>query len=142
MIFLHIDNEGTSSRWDVSRYLRYRDRFLNDLPEDLRSMISDDRFLPGMEGTFWRSDLFSANFSKGAFGFEFLSSSRSRVYEFNYFGIKKISSDLNLIKAMPVLMLQELTVLKGMYRHALVDLLGRGLVVYAERIVFKENLLS
>jgi hypothetical protein len=102
-------------------------------------MISDDRFIPGTERTFWHATLLLAQINKHELKFVFTSDSSKFMYEFDYVGVREVHNEFVRIKAMPSLVMQELTLLRGgIYRHALVDLIGRGVVVYAENVKFIE----
>jgi len=77
------------------------------------------------------------NFEGSALTLAFQSDSMTKVYEFQYFDIQKIRSCLPVMRARPSLVIQELTLLKrGVFRHALVDLLGRSLVIYCRSMRF------
>jgi hypothetical protein len=141
MKFRYLKNEGSPTRWDVSAYEKYRDHALGCLSPDLRDMISNDRYWLGTSATLWHSQLCKIQADKNEFKLIFISDSQDHFYEFLYLGVKKIVNGLTDNKAMPSLIIQELVVLRnGLLRHAMSDLGGRIVVVYAQDMRFSSVL--
>ena len=139
MAFLYLDNLGSPTKWDVSRYSIYRDRVLAGISPDLQSMLQDSRYRLDTDDSFWHASLISLHVDGSELKCAFASASGSRIYEFSYAGVKKIRSDFTDVRARPSLIVQELILLKGgLYRHAMTDLIGRFCVVHAQDMRFLE----
>src|SRR5262245_21162164 len=127
-MFRYIENDGSPTRWNIESYQVYRDKSLRRLPDDLLSMVDDRRYGLGHADTFWHAILTSMHATKSTLSLVFDSDRSSKRFEFAYEGVLRVTSQFTAIEAPPALIVQELTILKGgVYRHALVDLIGRYL---------------
>ena len=136
--FLMIRNEGSSTRWDASRYLSYVQRNSALLSEDLRSMVSEERFNPSSPSTWWRAGVTSIHIDVAGIRIEAKSDSGARHFEFRYSGVRKIET-LQRVYYMPCLVIQELLVLRnGLLRHTMSDLVGNVATIHASAISFDE----
>lgn len=139
MSFRYLKNLGNPSRWDFNRYFRYRDTIRDRLDGNLNSMLIDERFMLGTQGTFWRAQLIGAEVSKREMVLSWVSRSKRFVFDFHYIEPLRVSVRHMEVKAMPSLIVQELTLLpNGIHRHALSDLAGHPTVIYARAMRFSE----
>jgi hypothetical protein len=137
--FRYLRNLGSPTRWDVACYFEYRDRVMGRLAPDLRSMVEARRYFPGAEGTLWCSKLLCVDARADELLLSFVNDARDFAFEFSYRGVQKVSSQFSSFRAMPALVVQELTVLRsGIFRHAMSDLTGSCVVVYSRHIEFRE----
>lgn len=137
--FRYIRNLGSPTRWDLTKYFEYRDQELRALPSDLRAIVNDSRYFLGTEGTFWHSKLVSMEAKCSELRLSFVSEHQSFAFEFWYRDLKKVASRILSFRVMPSLVIQELTLLKGdIFRHALSDLTGQAVVIFASEVRFTE----
>lgn len=132
---------GSPTQWDVGDYLRYRDRIASRIPEDLASMISDERFELGSAGTFWHAELVRSEMVDGFLALDFRSASGERRFRFEYTGTMRIQSDLSDLRFMPVMIVQELIRTKWGFRHSIGILGGGSVVVTTQAMRFIESLV-
>ena len=144
MKFMRLKNLGSPTSWDGSDYFSYKLSIMSDLPPALQSMTSEERYHPGDSLSFWNSSLSGAGFEGNELRLSFLSYSQERVFEFRYFGVKRVKSDYQDLRARPSMAIQELCLLRGvsLFRHAIASPFGKYLIVYCSSMDFGESRLS
>lgn len=135
--FKFLINKGSPTRWDAGKYPEYCDRIANFLPECLVELMSEERYIPGGGRSLWAGDLTHLSANGRDIVICFKGDSENYFFSFVYSGVKKVVVDRMMISSNPVLIVQELVVLRdGTYRHALSDLGGNVTVIFAEELKF------
>ena len=85
-----------------------------------------------------------AGFEGDELRLSFLAYSQERIFNFKYFGVRRVWSDYQDLRATPSMAIQELCVLKkvGLFRHAIASPFGKFLVVHCSSMDFSESRLS
>ena len=140
--FRHIRNLGSSTRFDAGDYFCYAKKIAGQLDASAVSLLDEDRYIPGGPRTLWRSILRSMSFSNDQLHLRFESADSRRSFAFNYSDVRRVLAPEARLCAMPTLIVQELTLVRGnVLRHALADLGGDVWLIYAKDLTFVEQQL-
>jgi hypothetical protein len=140
LMFKLIRNLGSPTRWNLDPYLYWLDSNLSLLPDGLGDAVSDDRFLLRSDRSLWHSQLSRFHFEGRSAEMRFRADGGSREFEFAYQGVLKVLVFGHRFAAAPSLTVHELVPIRGKcIRHAMSFLGGDGVVVYAEKIHFRER---
>ena len=143
--FLYLQNNGSPTRWDGTRYFQYLARIRTDLPADLQSLTDEARFdMPSNSPlSMWRSTV-----SRIEAGADFISISAAndygtRQFEFQYSGVRKFQTTSGRLIHMPTIVVQELVALRGgVLRHTFSDMTGAFTTIHAQAMSFREHVVQ
>ena len=140
--FRHIRNSGSSTRFDAGDFFCYARKIADHLDDSAQSLLDEDRYIPGGPRTLWRSILRSMSFSNHQLHLGFESADSKRSFAFDYSDVRRVLVPEVRLCALPTLVVQELTLLRGnVLRHALADLGGDVWLIYARDLKFVEQQL-
>lgn len=143
--FIFLDNEGSPTRWDGTRYFAYLETIRESLPEDLASLTAKERYtLPSSsEMSFWHSEVSQLEATRDLIRVVARNDYGTRRFELVYSGVVKVQSTALMLRAMPWLVMQELVVMRGgLFRHTYTDIRGQYTTIYARSLTFDESLIQ
>lgn len=143
--FLFLDNSGSPTRWDGTRYFDYLVKIRTRLPGDLQSLTAKGRYdLPsGSELSLWRSGVSYIQASRDQVVIGATNDYGTRRFEFIYSGICKFQTTSDRLYFMPAIVVQELVVLRnGLLRHTFSDMGGDCTTIHASSLSFQESVIQ
>src|SRR5688572_4999249 len=132
--FLFLENGGSPTRWDATRYFDYLKGIRGSLPDDLRSLTAPERFdLPSSSAlSFWRSDVTFFHVDPENIRIGAINDYGTRRFEFCYSGVQKIQTTTSKLYFMPSIVMQELVLMRGgLIRHTFSDMAGNFTTIYS-----------
>lgn len=142
--FLYLDNDGSPTCWDATRYFECLSKVRATLPGDLQSLTAKERFdLPsGSSLSLWRSDVTHIRASGDEIVIEATNDYGARRFEFVYVGVRKFQTTSRTLYFRPTLVIQELVQLRnGFFRHTFSDMGGDMTTIHASSLSFHEVLI-
>ena len=143
--FLYLDNTGSPTRWDGTRYFEYLSRIRDGLPSDLQSLTTKERYdLPSRsELSLWQSDVTLIQTTRDAISIVATNDCGTRRFEFLYSGVCKLQTTTNRLWHMPNIVVQELVQLRNeILRHTFSHLGGNFTTIHAMSLSFRESLIQ
>ena len=143
--FLYLENCGSPTQWDGTRYLEYLAKVRPRLPSDLQSLTGIDRYkLPSdSDLSLWRSDVTHMQASRDGITFSATNDYGTRRFEFIYSGVCKFQTTSSKLHFLPTIVIQELVKLRnGLLRHTFSDMGGDFTTIHASSLSFQESLLQ
>ncbi|MBP3984306.1 hypothetical protein J5837_07675, partial [Pseudoxanthomonas helianthi] len=143
--FLYLDNSGSPTQWDGTRYFDYLAKVRARLPSDLQSLTAKERYeLPsGSDLSLWRSNVTYIQANRDGITFGAINDYGTRRFEFAYSGICKFQTTSNRLYFMPAIVVQELVKLRnGLLRHTISDMRGDFTTIHASSLSFQESLIK
>jgi hypothetical protein len=143
--FIFLDNEGSPTRWDGTRYFAYLEGLRERLSDDLVSLTAKERYvLPSSsELSFWHSEVTQIEATHDLIRVVAKNDYGNRRFEFVYSGVVKVQSTALKLGAMPWLVIQELIIMRGgLLRHTYADIRGHHTTIYARRLTFNESFIQ
>ena len=143
--FIFLDNEGSPTRWDGTRYFAYLEALREPLPEDLVSLTTKERYaLPSYsELSFWHSEVTQIEATRDLIRVVAKNDYGNRRFELVYSGVVKVQSTALTLGAMPWLVIQELIVMRdGLFRHTYADIRGQHTTIYSRSLTFNESFMQ
>jgi hypothetical protein len=143
--FLYLDNTGSPTRWNVSRYFAYLAKMQGSLASDLKSLTSEDRYdLPSSSAlSLWRSDVTYIQIGQDRISIGAKNDDGTRRFEFIYSGVCKLQTTSSKLYFMPSIVMQELVRLRnGLFRHTFSDLGGDFTTIHCLDLSFNESLIQ
>ena len=140
--FLFLDNDGSPTRWNGTRYFKYLKRIRARLPSDLQSLTSKERFdLPsGSELSLWLADVTYIRASGDEIEIWATNDYGTRRFQFIYSGVRKLQTTSRRLYFKPALVVQELVQLRnGVLRHTFSDMRGDTTTIHALSLSFQES---
>lgn len=142
--FLYIDNSGSPTKWDGTRYFGYLAKARSRFPSDLQSLTAEERYdLPsGSDLSLWRSEVTYIQASPDKISIGATNDYGTRRFEFVYSGACKFQTTSDRLYFMPALVIQELVQMhNGLLRHTFSDMRGDFTTIHASSISFQEILI-
>ena len=143
--FIYLDNLGSPTQWDGTRYLGYLASIQKRLPGDLQSLTSKERYrLPSdSDLSLWRSDVTYIEASRDRIAIGATNDYGTRRFEFIYSGVCKFQTTSDKLYHMPTIVMQELVQLRnGILRHTFSDMRGDFTTIHASSISFQDSLIQ
>ena len=143
--FFHLENSGSPTQWDGTRYLEYLAEVRPRLPSDLQSLTAIERYkLPSESDlSLWRSDVTHMQASRDGITISARNDYRTRRFEFIYSGVCKFQTTSSKLYFPPTIVIQELIQLRnGIFRHTFSDMGGDFTTIHASSLSFEESLLQ
>ena len=143
--FLFLDNTGSPTRWDGTRYFDYLATIRDRLPSDLQSLTAKERYdLPSSsELSLWHSDVSYIEVSHERIAVRATNDYGTRRFEFIYSGVCKFQTTSERLYYMPGIVVQELVVLRnGILRHTFSDMGGDCTTIHASSISFQDSIIQ
>jgi len=140
--FIYLDNLGSPTRWGLDRYFLYLERLRPTLPPDLQDLTAPERFeLPSSSKlSLWHTVFTRIEVIRESLCLEARSDYGTRRFEFNYSGVCKVQTTYTRLRAMPSIVVQELTQLRnGVFRHTLSHLGGDFTTIHATSLRFVDR---
>lgn len=143
--FLFLDNAGSPTSWDGTRYFDYLLKIRDRLPSDLQSLTAKERYdLPSSsELSLWRSDVSYIQVTRDEISVAATNDYGTRRFEFMYSGVCKFQTTSDRLYYMPGIVIQELVVLRnGLLRHTFSDMGGDCTTIHASSLSFQESIIQ
>lgn len=143
--FLFLDNIGSPTQWDGSRYFKYLETIRSNLPGDLQDLTAEKRYdLPsGSELSLWRSSVTCIQAGGDRIAIGATNDYGTRRFELTYSGVLKVQTTSSKLRFMPCIIIQELVKLRGgVLRHTFSDMRGDFTTIHASSITFQESLIQ
>lgn len=143
--FMFLQNTGSPTRWEVSRYFDYLARIRASLPADLQSLTEEARYeLPSTSTlSMWRSGVTHFHVDVDHISIGARNDHRTRQFEFDYAGVHRFQTTSTRADFMPTIVIQELVQLRnGLLRHTFSDMHGDLTTIHAASLSFRDNVIQ
>jgi hypothetical protein len=138
--FRYLDNLGTPTSWDVTRFEIYRDRVMPTMSSDLQSLASNSRYELDSDSTFWFSKLESFQYAGSTASFQSINRWGTKRFYFKYEGVKRITLPSQKFYFPILFTVQELTVLRNsLKKHVWSDTAGSEFEIICLKMCFLED---
>lgn len=143
-MFKFIRSLGSPTQWEITPYIRWLESRQSPLPDDLADAVARDRYKFELDRTMWYSKMTSHSCGGRSAEIRFRADSERREFEFTYEGLLKFELHVpsRRIVGPRYLIVHELVpIRRRCIRHAMSFFGGDGIVIYAEKVCFREQLL-
>lgn len=143
--FLYLDNIGSPTQWDGTRYFEYLATIRSRLPGDLQDLTAEERYdLPsGSDLSLWRSSVTYIQAGGDRIAIGATNDYVTRRFELTYSGVLKFQTTSSRLHFMPCIIIQELVRLRGgVLRHTFSDMGGDLTTIHASSITFQESFIQ